>query len=154
MKKLLFLAISICSLSAFAQQGRMQEKLEKVNNLKIAYLTKELELSSSQAEKFWPVYNNYEKELMQTRKSFKQKHMNDRMDGLSDKESKDLLDDQMAMETAVIAIRKNYRNEFLKVLSPQQLVTLMEAEKRFNQMLKDKMRARREDRAPRDKNRF
>ena len=80
MKKLLFLAISICSLSAFAQQGRMQEKLEKVNNLKIAYLTKELELSSSQAEKFWPVYNNYEKELMQTRKSFKQKHMNDRMD--------------------------------------------------------------------------
>jgi predicted NAD/FAD-binding protein len=58
------------------------------------------------------------------------------------------------METAVIAIRKNYRNEFLKVLSPQQLVTLMEAEKRFNQMLKDKMRARREDNAPRDKNRF
>jgi Spy/CpxP family protein refolding chaperone len=154
MKKLLILALSICSLAAFAQQGRMQEKLEKVNNLKIAYLTKELDLSSAQAEKFWPIYNNYEKELMQTRRSFKQKHLNDRMDGLTDKESKELLDDQLAMETAVIAIRKNYRNEFLKVLSPQQLVTLMEAEKRFNQMLKDKMRARREDSAPRDKNRF
>ena len=154
MKKLLILALSICSLAAFAQQGRMQEKLEKVNNLKIAYLTKELDLSSAQAEKFWPIYNNYEKELMQTRRSFKQKHLNDRIDGLTDKESKELLDDQLAMETAVIAIRKNYRNEFLKVLSPQQLVTLMEAEKRFNQMLKDKMRARREDNAPRDKNRF
>ncbi|MEY4282162.1 MAG: hypothetical protein RLZ39_1574 [Bacteroidota bacterium] len=154
MKKLLILALSICSLATFAQQGRMQEKLEKVNNLKIAYLTKELDLSTAQAEKFWPIYNNYEKELMQTRRSFKQKHLNDRIDGLTDKESKELLDDQLAMETAVIAIRKNYRNEFLKVLSPQQLVTLMEAEKRFNQMLKDKMRARREDNAPRDKNRF
>ena len=154
MKKLLILALSICSLAAFAQQGRMQEKLEKVNNLKIAYLTKELDLSTAQAEKFWPIYNNYEKELMQTRRSFKQKHLPDRMDGLTDKESKELLAEQLTMETAVIAIRKNYRNEFLKVLSPQQLVTLMEAEKRFNQMLKDKMRARREDNAPRDKNRF
>ena len=61
--------------------------------------------------------------------------MNDRMDGLSDKESKDLLDDQMAMESAVVAIRKNYRTEFLKVLTPQQLVSLMEAEKKFNQLL-------------------
>ena len=33
MKKLLFLALSICSLAAFAQQGRMQEKLEKVAKL-------------------------------------------------------------------------------------------------------------------------
>ena len=154
MKKMIFLALSICSLAAFAQQGRMQEKLEKVNNLKIAFLTKELELSTTQAEKFWPVYNNYEKELMLTRRSFKQKHINNQQDGLSDKESKDLLDDQLAMEAAIVAIRKNYRNEFLKVLSPQQLVSLMEAEKRFNQMLKDKMRERREDRAPRDKNRF
>jgi Spy/CpxP family protein refolding chaperone len=154
MKQLLILALSFVCFSSFAQQGRMQEKLEKVNNLKIAYLTKALELSSAQAEKFWPIYNNYEKELMQTRRSFKQKHMNDRMDGLSDKESKDLLDDQMAMESAVVAIRKNYRTEFLKVLTPQQLVSLMEAEKRFNQLLKDKMRERREDRAPRDRNRF
>jgi Spy/CpxP family protein refolding chaperone len=154
MKQLLILALSFVCFSSFAQQGRMQEKLEKVNNLKIAYLTKALELSSAQAEKFWPIYNNYEKELMLTRRSFKQKHMNDRMDGLSDKESKDLLDDQIAMESAVVAIRKNYRNEFLKVLTPQQLVSLMEAEKKFNQLLKDKMRERREDRAPRDKNRF
>jgi len=154
MKQLLILALSFVCFSSFAQQGRMQEKLEKVNNLKIAYLTKALELSSAQAEKFWPIYNNYEKELMQTRGTFKQKHMNDRMDGLSDKESKDLLDDQMAMESAVVAIRKNYRTEFLKVLTPQQLVSLMEAEKRFNQLLKDKMRERREDRAPRDRNRF
>ena len=34
MKQLLILALSFVCFSSFAQQGRMQEKLEKVNNLK------------------------------------------------------------------------------------------------------------------------
>ena len=35
---------------------------EKIKSLKIAYLTEQLALTSSEAEKFWPIYNSFDQE--------------------------------------------------------------------------------------------
>jgi len=60
MKKIILTTIIIMSFSnLFAQ------KFEKVKALKTAFITDRLDLSSDEAEKFWPVYNQYEKELHQ-----------------------------------------------------------------------------------------
>ena len=36
---------------------------EKIKSLKVAYFTEKLELSSSEAKGFWPIYENFEKDL-------------------------------------------------------------------------------------------
>ena len=36
--------------------------LEKLNSYKIGFFTKKLNLTSAEAEKFWPVYNEYQKQ--------------------------------------------------------------------------------------------
>jgi hypothetical protein len=43
---------------ANAQNGNGQRQ-EKIQALKIAFITQKLKLTPAEAEKFWPVYNQY-----------------------------------------------------------------------------------------------
>ena len=77
--------VSSIALGAFAQESRgdrrpdnrkgqeemMQQKKnwqEKFRAEKVAYLTRELDLTSAEAEVFWPVYNQIEKERFEAMK--------------------------------------------------------------------------------------
>ena len=46
------------------QTGRAREQVEA---FRVAYYTRELNLSSSEAQQFWPVYNEYADELEENR---------------------------------------------------------------------------------------
>ena len=50
-------------------QNISDEKRKKIESQKIAYITKALDLSSEEAQVFWPVYNNFSDEM----KSIKEK---------------------------------------------------------------------------------
>jgi hypothetical protein len=68
MKKLYLILSFVCiNALAFAQDATEQEMPEKkqqdIQALKVAFITKELELTPDEAEKFWPVYNQYDKEM-------------------------------------------------------------------------------------------
>jgi hypothetical protein len=47
---------------------------EKIESLRRAYYTKELNLSPTEAEKFWPIYNSFEENKKQHQKKMKQLH--------------------------------------------------------------------------------
>ncbi len=38
-------------------------RAEKIQSLKIAFITQKLQLTPDEAQKFWPVYNQYDKEV-------------------------------------------------------------------------------------------
>lgn len=97
---------------------------EMVQSLKIAYLTKELGLSSAEAEKFWPIYNSYVEDIKQAR--------------LTKKE------DILGVEEEILNIRKKYKNDFRKSLnnSDERLNKLLNADKNFNNMLRSELQQR------------
>ncbi|MGD1844438.1 MAG: hypothetical protein ACFB10_03495 [Salibacteraceae bacterium] len=68
---------------AVLAQGQRQDRLAAY---KVAYLTEQLQLSPSEAQKFWPIYNEYQDKLDaingETRRETRQKWMN--LDNLSD----------------------------------------------------------------------
>ena len=45
-----------------AQDGD-KTRAEKIEALKIAFITQKLQLTTDEAQKFWPVYNQYENEI-------------------------------------------------------------------------------------------
>ncbi|NLB26432.1 MAG: hypothetical protein GX820_07040, partial [Bacteroidales bacterium] len=53
------------------QKPNHSEKLEKYRSEKVAFLTSKLDLNSSEAEKFWPIYNQLEQERWEIQKSRK-----------------------------------------------------------------------------------
>ena len=73
MKKYLLIILMLYSIQNFAQEvteqapqqeGINREKLaQTIDALKVAYITKQLDLTPEEAQKFWPVYNVFAIEL-------------------------------------------------------------------------------------------
>lgn len=124
MKKYLLIILAICGSFSFtkAQDGNGREKIQA---LKVAFITQKLHLTAAEAEKFWPVYNQYDNEIMQLR-------ANNRNGDVLDNEQK-LLD-----------IRKKYKSSFEKILGPQRLNDLYNAERDFRNVLIQRLKERRQ----------
>ena len=95
MKNFLFIAILIItiSLQVNAQPPRKGERIEA---LKIAYITQALKLTAEEAQNFWPVYNTYTQEIKTARLNIKE--------------------DELKFQEDVLNIKKKYKADFKRVL--------------------------------------
>lgn len=124
-KYLLIIWVFFGSLSfAYAQYGNGQ-RAEKIQELKIAFITQKLNLTPAEAEKFWPVYNAYNTEIRNIR-------VNNR-DG-------DVLDN----EQKLLDIRKKYKPSFENILGPQRINELFNAEGQFRNILIQRLKNQRQ----------
>ena len=105
-----------------------QEKNERIEALKIAYITKQLQLSSEEAQKFWPVYNTYESEMKQMVRDHRQK-------GGS----------EIELEEKILNLHKKYKPDFLKVVSEDKFNKLMAAERTWGDLLRKELQRRNQD---------
>jgi hypothetical protein len=124
MKKLLLIfSVFFCLQTAIAQEDVNQlpeKKQQNIEALKVAFISKELELTPDEAQKFWPVYNQYSKELNTT---FEKGN-----DNVLDRDEK------------VLNLRKRYKDQFSKVLGDQRVNRMFGAETKFRQLLIKSMR--------------
>lgn len=126
----LYLLISLGS-PATAQRGP-----NRVEALKIEFLTQKLELSPDEAQKFWPVYNNYQKEMNLIFRERRQARMSQQDTGSPP--------DELKFEAKLLDIKKRYKKEFLEVLPQQKVDKLYPAEREFRERLINQLRERRE----------
>jgi hypothetical protein len=137
MKK--YIVIITCLLTPiFASYAQGPEnRKEKIEALKVAYITKKLNLSPEEAQKFWPVYNKYTAELEKSRKDFRGQMVDElkNIDQMSNAEADKALRDMIEFRSKELDITKQYTNEFKKVISPQKVVKLFVAEQEFKKEL-------------------
>lgn len=126
MKKYLLIISMIlgCVTYSFAQNGNGQ-KGEKIQALKIAFLTQKLNLTSSEAEKFWPVYNQYEEDIKSIR---------------AGRNDKDVLEN----EQKLLDVKKKYKPKFEKILGQEKVITLYNAEREFRDVLIKRLKKQRQ----------
>ncbi len=123
-KYLLILIVLLGSLSCF--KARAQDG-EKIKALKIAFITQKLQLTPDEAQKFWPIYDQYENEIK----------------GLQlDSKNGPALEN----EEKLLNIRKKYLNSFEKVLGPQKTNKLFNAERDFREVLIRRLQNRNQQR--------
>ena len=119
---LLVLILFIGSFTLLKAQDTRQDikegRSERIQSLKIAFITQKLELTSDEAQKFWPVYNRYETEIRQAYKDSKAG------DG-----------DAIDNEEKVLNVKKKYRIEFIKVIGPPKTNILFNSEREFRGVL-------------------
>jgi Spy/CpxP family protein refolding chaperone len=144
MKKLLSLfAFMLTMLFANAQQRPMhrkgamppppppmeermsKEKRAQLESFKIQFITKKLNLTPEEAEKFWPIYNEQKdatRKLMQERK-----------------------EDEIALQEAMLVIRKKYKKDLTPVLKSEDRINLALKVDRelLNKMRNEMMRRKR-----------
>jgi len=141
MKRLVYILLLMLSVHfTYAQPG--SERFERIHAIKVAYITDKIHLSTEQSEKFWPVYNAYEKELHGIRHQFFNKYKDDKRVGNDPHAAREFIEDDLEYQEATLNLRKKYRDEFLKVISPQQLAQLLQAERDFKRMLIQELKSR------------
>lgn len=116
-------------------------RMQRVHAIKVAYLTDKLQLTSEQSARFWPIYNRFEEDRMNLIRMYKKnKGFNERG---ADEDPMRSLDNDIEMQEKMLDLRKKYKDEFLKIISAQQLVTLIESEREFKKLLLQQIKERR-----------
>lgn len=138
MKKMIFIFL-LATITIQAQDG----KHEKIKALKTAYITEKLSLTSSEAEKFWPIYNRYDEKFRDLRKKEKVEifqKLRDGLDNLNDTEANNLIDRSLSLESEELELRKQMIAELRNVISPKKIIILKKTEDDFKKELLDRYR--------------
>lgn len=139
---LLLLAILTCSVAFGQRPGGNPAGGDRIRAMKVGMITNEVKLSESQAEKFWPIYNSYSDEKNNIHQEIRR--ITKRQDeNLSNNEAMKRQERVLELQQEELDITKKYRSSFLQVITAQQYSSMMSAERKFNQMLLDKLKERR-----------
>jgi hypothetical protein len=138
---LLTLIIFICSMQLFAQRQMDPKMIEVIKSKKVAFIAEQVGLTSQEGQKFWPVYNQLEKERYEL-----MDHKRDLEESTEDKtvKSEDYYR-KLAIEIVAIHMKESkmmeeYNNKFLSILSAQKVVKLYGSERKFRSYLMHEMR--------------
>jgi hypothetical protein len=114
--------------------------LEKLNNYKIGFFTKKLNLTSSEAEKFWPVYNEYQgkKNLIQLEKLKLNRNFNLNENTLNDRELEEIGDKYVDCIVQESTLAVEFHKKLKEVLPPLKIILYYQAENQYKvQLLKE-----------------
>ncbi|MEO9571621.1 MAG: sensor of ECF-type sigma factor [Polaribacter sp.] len=145
MKKLItFICISLfCIFSLTAQEKKGGEKIKA---LKIAYLTEQLNLTSTEAEKFWPIYNIYSKEQHDLRNAIRTEMKNaikkskDDIKLVSENEAERIIKFKLTTDKKIYESEKNFITKIKNIISYKKIMQLQIAEMEFGRKLMKKYR--------------
>ncbi len=126
-----------------AQNRRNRFDWDKFRAEKVSFLTDKMELTPEEAQKFWPIYNQFEKEKSENHKARRniERQFKEENGNLSDKEITELLDQMVATFQADTELFKKYNKELLKVLPPRKVLILYNMEGEFRMHMLKKYRS-------------
>ena len=121
---------------------------ERVDAMKIGFLTDRLNLTPEEAKTFWPVYNMYSDDLEKLRKGRRENIINTRenFDDMSDADLEKSVDNEIIFRQNELEILKKYHPQFKKILPIRKVAKLYKSEEDFKRKLLDLIQDRREDR--------
>lgn len=139
-KNILPLIMFLITFSFYAQDDKkVDEKREKIKAYKVSFLTTELELTPTEAEKFWPVYNAFDDKQYELRhqkmKTYMRKLDDDKINSISEKEAATLLSQMESTDKELYLLREKYMSNLKKILSAKKILKLKKSEDDFNRKL-------------------
>ncbi len=124
MKKFLLFVLMIFTCHICNAQ-RDSGRFNRLEAIKMAYITDNLNLSPGEAERFWPIYNNYNQEIQRARQDYP--------------------NDVVGYESKVVEIRKRYQGQFQHVLNnPERVNKVFTSENNYRDLLRNEWQKRQE----------
>ena len=127
-----FLLVFTLHIVSFAQQN----KFEAIESEKIAYITKELKITPSEAQKFFPIYNKYTDQLKDLKKA-KRGGIPQQTNSFNGGRR-----DVIAFDAKEVEMKKQYREDFAKVIGQARASQFFQVEEDFNDLLRNTLQER------------
>jgi len=146
MKKQIVIVITILMAGQMSLKAQDQSDMERLTAYKIAFFTKKLDLTPAEAEKFWPVYNDYSarKSKIQIDRISMIRYIKQNEALISEKEISESANvlSQTYIDESNLTI--TYIGEIRKVLPPAKIIKLYQAEAQYKQQLLKELDNRRQ----------
>lgn len=131
-KKIIVVLLFIAGMSFTLQAQEPVKPDPQIRKLKIEYVTSQMSLTQSQLQKFLPLYNRYSNELLVHRKAIKALDQN--------ANSGYTVQERQKLEEKMVEIKGRYKDDFLKIITAQQLAAMYKAEGEFKKILLDHLK--------------
>jgi Spy/CpxP family protein refolding chaperone len=102
--------------------GNNQPGKQKIKTLYIAFITQELNLTETEAEKFWPIHHQYNEDLMASNKA---------------------VQNVLEKEEANLNTKKKYNDKFIKVLGAEKTNLFFIKDNEFRKKMVEKLKKQR-----------
>lgn len=122
MKKYLLILTLILSSISFvkAQEGNENKKAQDIKALYVAYVTKQLELTPDEAQKFWPVHTQFENDIRGVNKDLP----------------------ELQKQQAYLDVKKRYQENFSRILGTNRCERFFRMDGEFKRKLLEQYRQR------------
>jgi len=122
---------------AFFSFSQNESRNEKVETMKIAFLTNKLNLTAKEAQLFWPLYNEYTQKTETLRKAKKSEYdeIKSKNATPSDKEIAAFMEEVFLTKQKELDLQKEYYNKYIKILPMKKVALLYQAENQFKKEL-------------------
>ncbi len=146
---ILFLSLLLSGFTAWSQDGTDKDN-SRIEALRAQFLTQELDLSPGEAQKFWPLYNQYREELSKIQNDRiddlgPSRHRGKRVSDLSEKEADRLIKAEMQRQRSLLELREKYYELFKTALPITKIALLYQAEMEFKKRLIHRLSERRKN---------
>ena len=141
---ILTLLIALFTVSTFAQH----QDRERIQALKVSFITEKLDFTAKEAQAFWPIYNTYEENSRKCKYEDMRnirKEIKDNAENLSDAKAEELLNKFVAAENSLHEERINLIVNLKKIISSKKIILLKAAEDDFNRKLFDQYKKRKRE---------
>jgi len=130
MKHLKHIFITSVLLLSFAFSNKLVAQREKIEELRATFISKKLEMTASESEKFWPVYNEYQDKLRAIKRNLRLSYKN-LPPNFSDKEAEDIIAIENKSKMAEAELTKTYNDKLKTIIGVKKLVRLQICEDEF-----------------------
>ncbi len=137
MKKIILILLAFIAVISVHAQNQ-EERMNRIRAQKSAYITQRLNLTVEESQVFWPVYNEFESKMFTLKKEGGPGTNNKKrpdFSQMSDEELTNFFEERFSKEEEVLQIKREYHSKFMKILTPQQVAALYEAEHDFRREL-------------------
>jgi len=141
--RILMLVIAFyCAGYKINAQDIKQEKKAQLESQKVAFISKKVELSVTEAQKFWPLYNELhakkEAILKQKREIFQK--INKKNGEIPEAELEKISDEFIQLQMKEGTLAQEYHSRFKEVLGVRKTIDYYKAEEQFKQWLLGEMK--------------
>ena len=129
-----------------------RKAMQQIEAARIAMITKRLGLSPDQAQRFWPVYNEFSTKRREIRSRLNEARVGMDPKNLSDQESQRLMELGLEIRQSEVNLEKEYAGRLWKVISAQQVLALRKAEGDFRTLILQRIEEQRRQQMNRQRN--
>ena len=144
--------IMFCSLATYSplaaqDSAMMGKRMERIESMRIGYFTKHLELSPTEAQSFWPVYNEFQSSLkkLKSERRARLEKAKKNFSEMSDAQIEKVVDEEIEFRQQELDLRKQYHGKFKTVLPIKKVAKLYKIENEFKMEILKHARSQRQD---------